>query len=54
MVVLAKKNLKRTILVGMSYSKLESGAFDTLIYSLGSVTTFSFNYKLNKRIGWCS
>ena len=34
----------------MNYSKLESGAFDTLIYSLSSVTTFSLDYQLNKKL----
>jgi len=34
----------------MNYSKLESGAFDTLLYSLGSVTTFSFDYQLNRKL----
>ena len=41
---------KKNILVGMNYSELESGAFDTLIYSLGSVTTFSFNYQLKREL----
>ena len=40
---------KKNIIVGMNYSKLESGAFDTLIYSLGAVTTFSLDYQLNKK-----
>ena len=41
---------KKNIIVGMNFSKLEAGAFDTLIYSLGSVTTFSLNYQLNRKL----
>ena len=41
---------KKNIVVGMNYSKLESGAFDTLIYSLSSVTTFSLEYQLNRKL----
>ena len=45
-----REKSKNNILIGMNYSKLESGAFDTLLYSLGSVTTFSFDYQLNRKL----
>ena len=41
---------KKTILVGMDYSKLKSGAFNQTIYSVGSFTTFSFNYQLKREL----
>ena len=45
-----RQKSKKSIFMGIDYSIIESGSIDTLIYSLGSITTFSYNYQIKREL----